>query len=157
MTKKRTSQGKKRKAISRGASNKQVRAGNGKSTGGKPIEGPEDPYFADAFCTEPRKRQKMQLKFEDGKLLITLPRIDPPQRSRSGKSHLIATTRGVKRTPLLVEGLPVYVVATAFVYGYGEPLEPPVRWIPLLEPPKSDEDDDQDEIEREWKTVPLLE
>jgi hypothetical protein len=131
MTKMRISQDKKRKANSHGSSSKQLRTGNAKSMGGKRIGRLQDD--ADAFWAKERKRQKMELKLEDGKLVITLPRIDPPTLSRSRKSYLIATTGGVKRTPLLVEGAPVYVVATAFIYG---DWVPPVKWVPLLELPK---------------------
>jgi hypothetical protein len=164
MTKRQISRGKKRKSTFRAASKKQACTGNGKSTGSKPIEGSTDRYFADDAWMEMRKRQKMRLKLEDGKLLILLPQISPPNRSRSGKSYLVATTGGVKRTPLLVEGLPVYVVASAFVYGYGETYEPPVQWVPLIElpepdedRPKTDEEIEEEEIWKEWKTIPLLE
>jgi hypothetical protein len=104
---------------------------------------------------EMRKRQKLQVKIEDGKLLIALPQIDPPNLSRSGKSYLVATTGGVRRTRLLVEGLPVHVVATAFVYL--DPYEPPAQFVPLIDRPKTDEEIEDEELENEWKTVPLLE
>jgi hypothetical protein len=166
MTKTRISQRKKRKTSSRGTSSKQIATKNAKSTGGEPIQGSEERYSDDVY--EMRKRQKMRLKLEDGKLLIMLPQISPPHRSRSGKSYLVATSGGVKRTRLLVEGLPVYVTATAFVYGYGEPAEPPVRWLPLIDWPEIDEDRDktdeekeeekeEEEMWKEWETIPLLE
>jgi hypothetical protein len=159
MTTKRMSQGKKRKAIPCAIGSKYLRTGKHKRRDGTRIVRSRDGDDADAYWEKERKRQKMQLKFEDGKLFITLPRIDPPRVSGSGKSHLIASTYGIKRTQLLVEGLPVHVVATAFVYGYGQSFEPPVRWEPLFELPKSNGDDPKDEDEddeREWATVPLL-
>jgi hypothetical protein len=153
--KKQNSQGKKREAVSHGTSSKQVRTRRGKSVGGKRIEHFQEVDDRDDFWARERKRQKIQVKLEDGKLLITLPLIDPPQRSRSGKSHLVASTGGVKQTPLLVKGVPVHVVATAFIYLDWMPA---VKWVPLIEPPKSEDDgDDEDEDAREWATVPLLE
>lgn len=61
-----------------------------------------------------RKPVGLDVRSEDERLVINLPRFDTPTRSRSGKSFLIATTGGVKRTSLLVDGSPVYVVASAF-------------------------------------------
>lgn len=152
MTRKGISGGKRRKVISRAASSKQRRTGRTKSKGGKPIESFQEQHDLDAFWEKTRKRQKMQLKLEDGKLFITLPQIDPPRLSGSGKSHVVATTGGVRRTSLLVDNFPVHIVATAFVYGYGG--EPPVQWVPLIDLPKRDDDDQDDD---DWTDVPLLE
>jgi hypothetical protein len=164
MTKTGRLQVKKHKMNSNGTSRKPVPTRSSKSTAGKPKQGFEERYFDDVFGTEVRKRQKMRLRLEDGKLLIQLPQISPPHRSRSGKSYLVATSGGVKRTPLLVEGLPVYVIATAFVYGYGEACEPPAQWVPLIDMPEVDEDRDktdeekeEEEMWKEWETIPLLE
>ncbi len=154
MTRKRISRGKRRKAISRPVAGKQSRTVKNKDTRGKrakPFHGVDD---ADAYWAKERKRQKMELKLEDDKLFITLPRIVPPTLSRSGKSYLIATTGGVKRTRLEIEGAPVHVVATAFIYG---DWVPPVKWVPLIDIPKSEDQKDEDDDEHEWTTVPLLE
>ena len=153
---KRTFHRKKRKAISRPVASKRRRTENNKGTHGKRVKPFHVVDDADAYWARERKRQKMELKLEDDKLFITLPRIIPPTLSRSGKSYLIATTGGVKRTPLLVDGAPVHVVATAFIYG---DWVPPVRWVPLIDIPKSadQKDEDEDDDERKWTTVPLLE
>jgi hypothetical protein len=145
---------KKRKLISRRAACSRRRTGNNKGTRGKRATPSHVLDDADAYWAQERKRQKMELKLEDHKLFITLPRILPPTLSRSGKSYLIATTGGVKRTRLTIDGAPVHVVATAFVYG---DWVPPVKWVPLIDIPKSKDQDDEDDDEREWTTVPLLE
>jgi hypothetical protein len=62
--------------------------------------------------------------------------------SGSGKSHVVATSYGVKRTSLLVDGLPVRVVATAFIYGYGETQAQRLPFFDLL---KDDDDKDDDD------------
>jgi hypothetical protein len=153
--KKKISRGAKRKAISREAVGQQLRLGNViKGTNGKRIKPVNVAGDPDAYWAKERKRQKMELKLEEGKLIITLPRIVPPTLSRSGKSFLIATSGGVKRTPLLVDGAPIYVVATAFTYV---DWVPPAKWVPLLEVPKTEEQEEEEEAEREWATIPLLE
>ena len=154
MKKKRNPQECKRKVSSYGASSKQLRPGKNKGRGGTQIERLQEDDDVHAWWARERKRQKMELKLEDGKLFITLPRIVPPTLSRSGKTYLIATTGGVKRTPLLVDGAPLYVVATAFIYG---DWVPPVKWVPLFELPKTEEQKEEEEDERESATIPLLE
>jgi hypothetical protein len=152
--KKHNSHDKKCKAISRVAANKQPHTGKNKGTRGEQTERIHVEDDAHAYWAKERKRQKMEVKLEDEKLFITLPRILPPTLSRSRKSYLIATTRGVKRTPLLVDGAPVHVVATAFIY---RDCGPPVKFVPLFELPKTDEEREEEEMEREWATIPLLE
>jgi hypothetical protein len=143
---KHNSRRKKRKVFSHRAC-----TGNATRIGGKLVERSDDPNFADAFGTEAPTRQKMEVSAEDGKLIITLPRFDPPTRSRSGKSFLIATTGGVKRSSFFVDGSPVQVVASAFIYDDGG--EPPVKWQPLFELQKNDDDEDDP---REWDDVEEL-
>jgi hypothetical protein len=94
-----------------------------------------------------RRKKAFQVKVEGDKLTITLARFDPPTRSISGKSFVVATTGGVKRSSLLVDGSHVYVVATAFYYDDGG--EPPVRWQPLFELPKQEDEQDDDQEEDE--------
>lgn len=48
-------------------------------------------------------------------LVVTLTLIDPPEPSSTGKTLLIATTRGVRRTALRYGGKPVLVVVNAFI------------------------------------------
>jgi hypothetical protein len=92
-----------------------------------------------------RRRKAFQVKAEEGKLIITLALFDKPTRSSSGKSLLVATSSGVKRTTLSVNGSPVHVVASAFIY---EDTGPPVKWQPLFELSKQD-DEEEDEAESE--------
>jgi hypothetical protein len=152
--KKHNSHGKKCKAISRAAANKQPHTGKNKGTRGKRFERCHGDDDTEVFWAKERKRQRMEVKLEDNKLFITLPRIVPPALSRSGKSYLIATTGGVKRTPLLVDGAPVHVVATVFIY---EDWAPPVKFVPLIEIPKTEEEKEEEEEECDWATIPLLE
>jgi hypothetical protein len=57
----------------------------------------------------------MKVRIRNGKLTITLPVIDPPRPSKSGKRLLVATSRGVRRTSSRIGKKPVYVNANAFV------------------------------------------
>jgi hypothetical protein len=57
----------------------------------------------------------MNARFRKGMLVITLPVIDPPKPSKSGKRLLVATSRGVRRTSSRIGKKPVYVNANAFV------------------------------------------
>lgn len=144
--------GKKRKATPGGTSSKQVRTGNSRSMGGKRTKRFQGEDDAEAYWAAQRKRQKMELKIADGKLIIMLPLIAPPQLSRSGKSNLVACSYGIKRTPLLIEDRPVHVGVTAFTY---RDCVPPARWLPLLEIPKSEEEEEEEAL-REFESVPLL-
>jgi hypothetical protein len=78
-----------------------------------------------------RKPAKLEVRAEDEALIIRLPRFQTPTRSRSGKSLLVATTGGVKRTPLLVHGSPVYIVANAFFYDSER--RTTAEFVPLFE------------------------
>jgi len=57
----------------------------------------------------------MLTKIEKGQLIITLP-LQTPTPSASGKTLIVASSRGVKRSTLKLEGKILCVVATAFVY-----------------------------------------
>jgi hypothetical protein len=101
-----------------------------------------------------RKPVKLDVRAEDGKVVITLPRFDPPSPSNTRKSLVIASTRGVKRTSLLVNDSPVHVVASVFFYDNGG--QPPVKREPLFEPPKQDDDDDEDDDAKQFEAVKEL-
>jgi hypothetical protein len=58
----------------------------------------------------------MKTMIEDGHLVIRIPLLTPPEPSASGKTQLLASTRGNKRCGLQVEGKPVYLGLTAYVY-----------------------------------------
>jgi hypothetical protein len=55
----------------------------------------------------------MKLKGED--LTITM-KLKKPKPSNSGKSLLVASTRGVKKSGVIVRGKPVRFTASAFIY-----------------------------------------
>ena len=56
----------------------------------------------------------MKVRREDENLIITLP-LKEPRPSRSGKTMLVATSRGPRRTKVRVQGKIVAVVANAFI------------------------------------------
>ena len=115
-----------------------VRAADAPKNTRKGVEVDESPAEVDIWELLQRRKKAFRVKAEGHKLIITLARFDPPTRSISGKSFVVATTGGVKRSSFLVIGSPVHVVATAFFYDDGG--EPPVQWQPLFELPKSEED-----------------
>lgn len=55
----------------------------------------------------------MKAEIINGQLVITLP-IQTPQRSASGKTFVIATTRGNQKTALMFEGKPVTIGVNAY-------------------------------------------
>ncbi len=57
----------------------------------------------------------MKAKLEKKRLVITLPLLVEPRSSRSGKSVMIASSRGPRKASLTVEGKPVYVGVNAFI------------------------------------------
>jgi hypothetical protein len=57
----------------------------------------------------------MKTRIRNGKLIIELP-MGPPKRSSSGKTLVVASTRGPLRSVVSVGKQTVYVVASAFVY-----------------------------------------
>ena len=132
---------------SNGTGTKKAQANKGKKSGGvtahkhvraveapknnrKGVEVSEVPAELDIPELLQRRRKAFQVKAEGDNLTITLARFDPPTRSISGKSFVVATTGGVKRSSFLVNGSHVYVVATAFFYDDGG--EAPAQWQPLF-------------------------
>ncbi len=57
----------------------------------------------------------MKARLKQGQLLITIP-LEAPVASQSGKTLLVASSRGVKRTAVTVGKKSVYLVFNAFVY-----------------------------------------
>ena len=55
------------------------------------------------------------VKREKNRLKIELP-LEPPTPSKSGKSDVVASSRGVVMTDVLYKGKHVALVANAFVY-----------------------------------------
>lgn len=56
----------------------------------------------------------MDARIEDGKLVIELP-LEKPRLSSTGKTLLVASTRGVQRSSARVKGRAVSVVVNAFI------------------------------------------
>lgn len=62
----------------------------------------------------------MKVRRRNGNLVITLPLLDEPRLSKSGKSLLMASTRGVRRSKLKVNSRRILYVANVFAYPDGE-------------------------------------
>ena len=58
----------------------------------------------------------METKIESGKLIISIP-IEPPRPSASGKTLVVASSRGNKETQVAIDGKPVYLSLNAYVYA----------------------------------------
>ena len=63
----------------------------------------------------------MKAKIENNTLYVEIP-LETPHRSASGKTLVIASSRGCKRTDATLEGQSVFIGFNAFVFGteYGE-------------------------------------
>jgi hypothetical protein len=57
----------------------------------------------------------VKVSIENGELVIRLPLNQPPVVSASGKTLVVASTRGNQRTDALIEGRPVIVGVNAYV------------------------------------------
>ncbi len=56
----------------------------------------------------------MDVEVKDGKLVITLP-LQPPTRSKTGRSLIVATTSGFQRSTAKVEGHEIAVSVNACI------------------------------------------
>lgn len=56
----------------------------------------------------------MKAETKNGRIIISL-KIRKPTPSKSGKTLLVASTRGVQTTGIEVDGKPVRIVANAFI------------------------------------------
>jgi hypothetical protein len=56
----------------------------------------------------------METKIKNGVITISMP-LQKPKKSTTGKSFVIATSRGKQQTTLTMDGKPVCVVANAFL------------------------------------------
>lgn len=61
-----------------------------------------------------RKQKEKDMKLEKGKLVISL-QLKRPRLSASGKSHVVGSTRGLKKSGVRIKGKPVHFVAYAFI------------------------------------------
>jgi hypothetical protein len=66
------------------------------------------------------REQNMEVKIRKGNLIIILP-LEKPRPSASGKTMLVASSRGVRRTAIRLDGELLSVVANAFFYSNGRP------------------------------------
>jgi hypothetical protein len=57
----------------------------------------------------------MKVTIENGELVIRLPLNQPPVVSASGKTLVVASTRGNQRTDAVIDGRPVIVRVNAYV------------------------------------------
>jgi hypothetical protein len=57
----------------------------------------------------------MKVTIEKGELVIRLPLNDPPVLSGSGKTLVVASTRGNQTTEAVVHGQPVVVGVNAYI------------------------------------------
>jgi hypothetical protein len=57
----------------------------------------------------------MKVTIEGGELVIRLPLHSPPVLSASGKTLVIASTRGNQRTEAVIDGQPVTVGVNAYI------------------------------------------
>jgi hypothetical protein len=58
----------------------------------------------------------MKAETKNGRIYISLKQRKSPTPSRSGKSLVVASTRGVRISNIMVKGKPLRIVATAFIY-----------------------------------------
>jgi hypothetical protein len=57
----------------------------------------------------------MKAKIRKGMLIVTIPLLYPPKESKSGKTLLVASSQGPRRTALQVDDKPVIIHVTAYV------------------------------------------
>lgn len=57
----------------------------------------------------------METKVRNGNLIVVLP-LEEPKLSASGKTMVVASSRGVRKTTCRLDGEIVCVIANAFVY-----------------------------------------
>lgn len=62
----------------------------------------------------------MKAEIRDNQLHIAIPLLTPPEPSKTGKTHLVANTRGAVRTAATIDGQPVVVNVIAWI----KPAEP---------------------------------
>jgi hypothetical protein len=61
-----------------------------------------------------QKQKEEHMKLENGKLVISL-RLRRPKLSASGKSFLVGSTRGLKKSAVKIGGKRVHFIANAFI------------------------------------------
>jgi hypothetical protein len=61
----------------------------------------------------------MKVRFRKGMLVVMLPLIKPSRKSKSGKTLLVASSHGPRRTALRMDGKPVVVMLAAYIRPQG--------------------------------------
>lgn len=57
----------------------------------------------------------MKVTKRKGMVVIRLPLIDPPRESKSGKTLLVASSNGPKRTAVKFHGKPMIAIVTVYI------------------------------------------
>ena len=57
----------------------------------------------------------MDVKIDGGKLIITLDIANPAPLSKSGKTYLVASTDGIAKTGLMIQGKPLSIGVNAMI------------------------------------------
>ena len=61
----------------------------------------------------------MEAKIRNGNLIVVLP-LERPKLSASGKTLVVASSRGVRKTTCRLDGQNLSVIANAFIYPDGQ-------------------------------------
>lgn len=59
----------------------------------------------------------MKAKIRNGRLIVSVPMQEPTPSKSSGKTLVVASSRGPQESSVLVEGKPVYVNLNAYIYA----------------------------------------
>lgn len=62
----------------------------------------------------------MKAKFRKGMLIVKVPLIIPPIKSKSGKTLIVAGSNGPRRTALRIDEKPVVVIVSAYIRPDGQ-------------------------------------
>lgn len=65
-------------------------------------------------------KKELSVKIENGMLHITMPINSKPETSASGKTLVVASTRGNKETTATVNGQHVFLGLNAYIYPSGK-------------------------------------
>ena len=57
----------------------------------------------------------MKVEIKDGHLIISIPVNEPPVRSKSGKSLIVASSNGNVKTNVMVQGSPLILGLNAYI------------------------------------------
>lgn len=57
----------------------------------------------------------MKAEIKDGNLIVTIPINDPPTESKSGKTLVVASSRGNLKTEAKIDGKPITVGLNAYI------------------------------------------